>query len=302
MNRGKSYADWYFFVNPNAGGGRGRRCWLDEYHVPLAAAFPGIRWAFTESVRDVGRQVSAAIRSGATTIVGVGGDGTHHHLVDALPRQRPDLRYCPLPLGSGNDWVRSLGVPHRLEAWIRMVRQGRTASVLTGLISSGGRETRFVNVAGFAFDALVTERVNAQSGKHRIDYLRHTLFGLRTFAPPRIRLTYDGTVVEDEFYTINVGCGRYSGGGMRLVPQADLHGDLFALTFARSMPKWKVLAHGWRFYTGTIGGLGEVTTTLAGSVEVEVLSGYAKGEADGEAVGTGRFLITPGPRLTVVSK
>ena len=66
------------------------------------------------------------------------------------------------------------------------------------------------------------------------------------------------------------------------------------------MPKWKVLANGWRFYTGTIGGLPEVTTTFARRVTVEVLSGYDRGRADGEDRGPGRFDLTVGPRLRVL--
>ncbi|MCC6461558.1 MAG: diacylglycerol kinase family lipid kinase, partial [Saprospiraceae bacterium] len=66
------------------------------------------------------------------------------------------------------------------------------------------------------------------------------------------RLLFNEQVVEDHFYTINIGVCRYSGGGMQLVPHAVPDDGLLALTFARRLPKWEVLLQTPRFYKGTI--------------------------------------------------
>jgi diacylglycerol kinase family enzyme len=63
---------------------------------------------------------------------------------------------------------------------------------------------------------------------------------------------FNGRKVEDEFYTINVGLCRYSGGGMQLVPHAIPDDGLLALTFARKLPKLEVLLQSGRFYKGTL--------------------------------------------------
>lgn len=238
----------------------------------------------------------AAVENGNTQLVGVGGDGTHHDIINAIVRYGfTDLiTYTPLPFGSGNDWCRTLGISRHLLRWLDTVKRGKTIDHRIGRLDyldrEGNKSTRyFVNVAGLAFDAEVVRRAADQKYKHRLLYPLMTLACLPSFTPPQLKLTFDGRVVEGAFHTINIGIGRYNGGGMRLVPQADPTAETFALTYAEALPVARILANGWRFFTESIGRVEGVTTTHAHMISVTGPTGL---EADGEYLGTAPIKIS----------
>jgi diacylglycerol kinase family enzyme len=230
-----------------------------------------------------------AVREGHTFIVGVGGDGTHHDLVNALVVHDllGQVTYAPLPLGSGNDWCRTLGIPRHILRWIEVIKKGNTIDHRIGKLTyeqgAGPQVRYFINVAGLAYDAEVVRRSGTLPVRHRWMYPFLTLAYLKGFTQPELELRYDGQLVTGRFHTINLGIGRYNGGGMRLVPQADPTADTLALTYARNLPTGRIIANGWRFYTDTIGRVEGVTTTHARHVTI---SGATRLEADGELLGT----------------
>ena len=277
----------HFIVNPSAASGRAARWWRFALPV-LRRSFPDLRWSETDAVHSLADRVREAADAGARLLVGVGGDGTHHHIVNALVEQHrlSEVTYAPLPLGSGNDWCRTLAVPRHILRWIEVFRGGHDISHRVGKLTYGpeARIRYFVNVAGMAYDAYVVRRAESLSYKHRLLYPALTVAYLRDFTPPALELHYDDTLVADRFHTINLGIGRYNGGGMQLVPQADPTGDSLALTYARALPVSRILVNGWRFFTPTIGRVEGVTATHTSSVTV---TGSTELEADGEYLGTG---------------
>lgn len=260
-------------------------------------------WAESTAGEGLTELARLAVAAGRTHLVGVGGDGTHHDILngivaaDGLER----VTYAPLPLGSGNDWVRTLGTPRKPEAWVRMVKKGKTLTHGVGCLSyatslpditandgASSKATRyFLNVAGMAYDAEVLRRVEAGRFKNKLMYPLETMLGLPGFTAPTVRIDYDGERWTGAVHTVNLGIGRYSGGGMRLVPQADPAAETLALTFAERLPVWRVIAESWRFYAGSIGRVKGVTLTEARSVVVTPLSGTLELEADGEWLGAG---------------
>ena len=100
------------------------------------------------------------------------------------------------------------------------------------------------------------------------------------------RIHFDGQTAEDNFYTINIGVCRYSGGGMQFVPQAVPDDGLLALTFARCLPKWDVLLQTPRFYNGNILSHPKVEGFSAKKITVEHIGSQPTLlEADGEFLG-----------------
>lgn len=238
----------------------------------------------------------------------VGGDGTHHEvingMIDALGVDRlGEIRYALLPVGSGNDWVRTHRIPKRLDHWIERYRRGEDRWQNIGAIDyedESGRPQRryFANVAGCCYDAYVVRRSATASIKNRLLYPLLTLWYLKDFSPTPVQLIYEddegkSQEVVNPFYTINVGIGRYNGGGMRLVPQADPAGDTFALTYARQLSVFRILLNGLHFYTGRIGTVKEVTTTHARKLRINAPTPGTKVaiEADGEWLGYGPISI-----------
>lgn len=246
----------------------------------------------------------AAVRSGKTHLVGIGGDGTHHDVLNGIVRASGlgSVIYAPLPLGTGNDWARTLKTPRTVSAWLKMVHRQQTMNHRVGKLVYSPTPptpptpalpttnyplptTYFLNVAGMAYDAEVVRRSESAFFKHRWLYPLMTLWYLKDFKPPWAVIKHNGEEYQGYVHTINIGVCRYSGGGMRLVPQADPTADTLALTFARKLPIWKILLSSWRFYTGTIGGLAEVITTHADEILITPIKDLIELEADGELLG-----------------
>lgn len=247
-----------------------------------------------------------AVRSGKTNIVGVGGDGTHHDALNGIVRSGGlgTVTYVPLPLGTGNDWVRTLKTPKDARAWLEMLHAGKTIQHHVGRLdylsaekpdelidpnsndeNGQARTSYFINVAGLAYDAVVVQRSETSRFKHPWLYPLLTLLYLKDFVPPVVKVTYDDGTYYGPVHTINIGIGRYSGGGMRLVPHADPTADSMALTYAERLPVWKILLSSWRFYTGTVGAIGGVTTTHTKQVLISPGKDLVALEADGELLG-----------------
>ncbi|MEL7162492.1 MAG: diacylglycerol kinase family protein, partial [Bacteroidota bacterium] len=279
---------WHFLINPAAARGRKRKRWERDFRI-LQAELPRMTWAESRAEPGMAALAEAAVRAGHQFLVGVGGDGTHHDILNGIIAAGglERVTYCPFPSGTGNDWVRTLGVPHGLRNWLETLRRGKTIAHRVGHLKMTDRERYFLNVAGMAYDAEVVRRSEGLRYKHRLFYPFLTLAFLRGFTAPTVRIEYNGETFTVPVHTVNFGIGRYSGGGMRLVPHADPAADTLALTFARRLPVWKILAESWRFYTGTIGAVREVTLAHAEEVTVTPLAGRLELEADGEWLGTG---------------
>ncbi|WP_168036272.1 diacylglycerol/lipid kinase family protein [Neolewinella antarctica] len=310
---------WHFILNPAAAGGKGRLRWR-KLLPRLRAAIPNMTFAISTDHTALGALARDAVSLGKTHLVGVGGDGTHHHILNGLVAsgKLSSVVYAPLALGSGNDWARSLGTPTDFTAWLAYLGNGRERTQLVGHIEfvKTGAVHYFLNVAGFAYDAEIVRIAREERIRHQWMYPILALSYLSEYVAPTVlvspqpgtggasdspELSRDDRAIP--VHTINVGVGRYSGGGMQFVPHADLFGDRLALTVAEKMPRWKVMANSWRFYAGSIGVVSGVTISHVDAVELIPTAGTLECEADGEWLGKGPVVISRcAERLRVLTK
>jgi YegS/Rv2252/BmrU family lipid kinase len=88
--------------------------------------------------------------------VAVGGDGTVHEVAAACSGTPRTM--AALPVGSGNDYVKALGVGTSLDGALRTLADGEPRLVDTGLVSTENQsEVPFNNGLGIGFDAQVAE-------------------------------------------------------------------------------------------------------------------------------------------------
>ena len=81
----------------------------------------------------------------------------------------------------------------------------------------------FINIAGLGFESVVVKRTNYQkdsghSGK--AIYFYNLLMSLLSYKNTRAEIIIDGEKKSANVFSINVGNGRYCGGGMRQTPDA----------------------------------------------------------------------------------
>lgn len=87
--------------------------------------------------------VQTAIQAGATTIVAGGGDGTISAIVNEILKHK-DIRLGVLPLGTFNNFAKTLGIPLAIEQAVAVLIQGNTIAIDVGSVN----DHVFINNSG----------------------------------------------------------------------------------------------------------------------------------------------------------
>jgi YegS/Rv2252/BmrU family lipid kinase len=284
---------WHIIANPISGNGKVERHWPEIERLLQELGF-SYSVHFTERRGHAVQLVEEAVLKGRRHLLGIGGDGTNHEIANGILSQKfvapAEISYALLPAGTGKDWARQYDIPadprRRLERLLEMKTVQQDAGMVRYFRDGQPQKRFFINVAGMAYDGFIGKKLLKNRITNRLHYLFLVAKYLFEYKLSKARIFFDNQEVEDFFYTINVGLCRYSGGGMQLVPQAVPDDGLFALTFARRLPKWEVLLQTPRFYNGTLLSHPKVEGFQAKSIRVEHIGDTPTLlEADGEFLG-----------------
>lgn len=291
---------WHIIVNPAAGSGQVQKQWPQIEQLLQELGFSYSVY-FTEYRGHAMKLVDHIVLKGGRYLLGIGGDGTNHEIVNGIMQQTfaptADVYYALLPVGTGNDWARQYAISEIARERLLALQTPRTVLQDIGLATYQAEgETRqryFVNVAGMAYDGFIGKKLTEKPARNKIHYLLMVAQYLMEYNLTGARINFDNGSVEDEFYTINIGLCRYSGGGMQLVPHAVPDDGLFALTYARRLSKMEVLLQTPRFYNGTLLRHPKIGHAQVRSVRVEQTGkNPTLLEADGEFLGETPVVFT----------
>jgi diacylglycerol kinase (ATP) len=231
-------------LNPVSGRGSGAAN-LARLRKSLARACDESRFSVemveTRGPGDGARCARDAAESGASIVAAAGGDGTISEVVNGLVGTGATL--AVLPLGTGNDFARHLGLGTDLELAVQTIFHGAPQALDLGQVQ--GRW--FHNVAGCGFDAAVAARVNRgfRFFRGRSAYIVAVLQCLLTYRAVPMRITVDGERFERRAMLCSVANTSTYGGGMRIAPDAVIDDGLFdivlladvgAIEFIRAFP------------------------------------------------------------------
>jgi diacylglycerol kinase (ATP) len=241
-------------VNPAAGAGHAARLvpWLRERLASRADA----ELAVTSRPGDAERMADDARREGRGRVVAVGGDGTVQEVINGLlgAGGAAPAVLGVVPLGSGNDLARSLGLPaDPATAWIAAVGHGERRVDLLLARGSGGRARWFASAGGIGFDAQVAAAMASRAAWQRggAGYLLTTLAELRRFSNRRVELSVDGTTTTRPVLFVAVANGEYYGGGMRIAPGATVDDGLLDVCVVGDVSRLTALRQLGNLYRGT---------------------------------------------------
>lgn len=290
---------WLAVVNVFAASKKAGSVWkkaascLEEAGVSYKAEFTGGKYNATEL------SCKAAAR-GYRKFIAVGGDGTVHDVLNGIAEYvksaedvtLSDFTLAVLPVGSGNDWVKSVGVSTDIRQAVTYIAAGVTGTqdvVKVSMLDASDLDAEplavsyMSNVGGVGLDARVCEIVNRKKEKGKRGkqlYVSALLYCIRHRVPIRARIVCDGKeIFSGKYLSIAFGIGKYSGGGMRQTPDAVIDDGLLDITIIPDIPIWTIAKEVPKLFTGTFNTV-EVLT-LAKCHEVLVLP---EGEADAEPV------------------
>lgn len=180
-------------------------------------------------------------------VVVLGGDGSLHAVVAALfaTSRLGDVTVGLVPLGTGNDFARTLGLPDDPVAAAQVIAGGRTR-MIDLIVDGTGRV--IVNAAhvGVGAEAAAAARP-WKKALGPLGYAVGALISGMSTPGAEVEIQVDGARVPSQGPVIQVavGNGRFVGGGAELLPHADPSDGVLdvAVSFAAPLPRR--IAYAW---------------------------------------------------------
>ena len=242
-------------------------------------------------------------RVGARHLMVCGGDGSINEAVNGIYNagiNTEEVFLAILPLGTGNDFCRSLHYP-TIEKMPAVFKSGHFVPTDVGIVETlNGNNViakrHFINIAGFAFDASTIAETVGKKPKlfPGAVYLLKLVKVLLTFKPSVVTLKTKEKTLTDSIFTIAVGNAQYNGNGMRQVPMADLHDRMLDVVAIRKIPLLKVVANIGKLFSGKHIHLKEVTVLHTNSLEIKSEKSIL-GEVEGEMLKKGDYRLSVSP-------
>jgi len=269
-------------VNPAAGRGR-RKARLKDYLKRLEKHIGPFDPVYTSHAGDETRILDTALSRGVEKIISLGGDGTWSETANrvlANGRGR-DVSVGFLPVGTGNDFGKSIGIRHEnIDAVMRAIADDTTRTVDAGKVN----DRYFLNVVGMGFDIAVIDDA-AKTPFLRGDALYKFCALKQLFRFPGVRLGIaEGSNSPDtwlEVLMLTISNANYFGGSFHIAPRASLVDgkvDLVAIHDAAPLTRAKLFDIVGK---GKHEGHDKVTFRTAVSFSIH-FQGTLRYEADGE--------------------
>jgi diacylglycerol kinase (ATP) len=232
--------------NPAAGRGRARRHAAEAERI-LRDRGADLDVHASASPADLTRIAAEGSRGGYDRVVICGGDGTLHYAVRQFDLDRGTLAL--IPLGSGDDFARVVGIPRSLGDACNVVLTGAVRQVDVALANG----IRYLGVAGLGFDSEVARYANENVKFLRgsLVYLYAILRVLPRFTPRPVRIHMENGTRAAEIMFAVVGNTRQYGGGIRIVPAAQIDDGVLDYCIVHRTSRVQLLKTLPRAYNGT---------------------------------------------------
>jgi YegS/Rv2252/BmrU family lipid kinase len=230
----------FFVINPSAAGGRARKL-IPVIQDLVRARDRSAEIAVTNDVGHASDLARAAAEDGFAPVVGVGGDGTLHEITNGLLQARRTAPLAAVPSGTGNDFVRSLGLPRQLTAAVALAWDGAEKTI--DVAACGGRY--FLNVGGVGFDARAARAASEFPRFLRIGvvpYVAGVLHELIVNATDELTLHLDDQVIHRRLLMVAIANLPYYASGMMICPGASPFDGLLDVCIVGRMARREVLS------------------------------------------------------------
>ena len=228
---------WTFIVNPTAGTGYAKKT-MEHLESLLRSKGEEYRILLTERAGHATELAAAAAEDKeAKAVVAVGGDGTVSEVAAGLRETGKAMGI--IPAGTGNDFIKSVGIPNDPDKALDILFSGKPKSTDTGTVN----DRFFLNVCGTGFDVTVLDYAEKEKLRHRglTPYLLGLIKAIAHYKSTQLHLTIDGSeTVEGKYLICSIANGIYIGGGIPICPNADPSDGKLELVQISHCPRWKI--------------------------------------------------------------
>jgi YegS/Rv2252/BmrU family lipid kinase len=264
-------------VNPAAAGGRALKA-LPAVHATLDRLGAPHRTVTTRSIDHAYEEAGRAAADGET-VGALGGDGLLRPLAGAL--KGTDSALALIPSGRGNDLARVLGVPADAAEAARIAVEGEERLLDVANVEG----TPFMGIASFGFDSDANRIANeAKLVKGDAVYLYAALRALASWKPATFTVIVDGERHTITGYAVAVGNSKAYGGGMLVLPHAELDDGKLDVMLTKHISKLRALRELPKVFKGTHGDSDHVEFLRGEQIEVSADRPFVI-YADGDPIG-----------------
>lgn len=200
---------------------------------------PGTEVVQTHAAGDAARAARDACAAGIPRVVAAGGDGTLHEVVQGLAGAFDRVQLGLLPLGTGNDFARFVGIPTDLDEALHLLQRGEERCVDVVRLDVAGEPTRWIlNASSAGFSAIVSERADTKKdGWGALAYSLGAMHALPDLQAYRLRVQVDdGAFEELDAWSLVVANGGSIAGGIPVAPDARVDDGCAELLVVPQMP------------------------------------------------------------------
>jgi diacylglycerol kinase (ATP) len=274
--------DLVVVANPTAGHGKSGKL-IGQVTTSLHALRVPHEIKVSESGPDLQRLAREAAEGGARIVAALGGDGTLSLAANGILGTGAAL--AALPSGTGDDFAKGIGV-RKLRRAIELLANPKTVDLDVVEVTTGAERRIFVNIASAGFDSEVNETANGM--RVRIGatgtYVVALVKTLSRFSPASFTLTVDEERLELDGMLVEVGNGRWTGGGMKVLPTALMNDGILDVCVVEALSKPAFLRAFPRVFTGAHVSHPRVRMLTGTRVQLEA-NRRVQVYADGERVG-----------------
>lgn len=244
-----------------------------------------------------------ASATGVDHVVVAAGDGTLNLAIEALEDSHDRLIFGVIPMGTGNDLARTLGVPLDPIEAAKAICSGVERTVDVGAVVHDYRRRLFINACMGGFPVAADQAITEET-KERLGPLAFWLGGAKAAADlTRYSVRVDGTE-HDDVLAVGIGNGRTAGGGIEVFPEAKTDDGLLDICVMGAAGIFETLKLATKVKSGSHADEAHVTYMRASAVEIRAepsLEFNVDGEVEGIATplrfeigGKVRFLVPAG--------
>lgn len=236
--------------------------------------------------------VGNAIGRDIQRFAAVGGDGTAHHLLNAIKRASPSMRptLAIIPAGSGSDFARTFGQSTKIDDALDRIADPDLYGVDIGRLRGNFGEHYVLNASSTGVVAASAEF--AEKLPRWVGGARYTIafwMALWRFRSAEVGVTIGRHEYSGPALTVVVANGQFFGGGLNIAPRATLVDGDFDVQVIHG-PKRVAFAVMPRVIFGAHLSHKAVRRYIGSAATVRIPADWPV-EADGEIIGRGAYSI-----------
>ena len=294
IKESKDINTWFLIVNPSSGNKNFKNSW-NEIKYLLNLKKIQYSFAFSQYTKHEVELVREVIKKGYKIIISVGGDGTLHHVINGVMTQTyiktNKVKIGIIPLGTGNDWIKTYNIPNSIEKSIAIIKKNTTILQDIGCITLlNGKKEYFNNLAGIGYDGYVVKNLKYLKKVGSIAFLLSGLYSLLSYRKKKYSITIGDETLKEECLMIVFGICKYSGGGLRVTKYPNPTDGLLDITIVKKFSFFNLLFNLPKLYNGNIVHHKKVDNYKV--KELNIINDNSIIEADGEVVGNGSLHVT----------